>query len=48
MDETRRTTINVGIGAEKNICFATVKGGSRLTLMENELYRTVLGTKSFA
>lgn len=38
----------MGIDVGKNICVATVKGDSRLVLMEDKFHRTSLGIRSFA
>jgi transposase len=46
--EMSTTTINMGIDVGKSICVATVKGDSRLVLMEDKFHRTSLGIRSFA
>lgn len=40
--------INMGIDVGKNICVATVKGDSRLILMEEKFQRTTQGIRAFA
>lgn len=45
---TTTATINMGIDVGKKICIATVKGDSKLVLVEDRFQRTTSEIRSFA